>query len=1018
MKNMIYKQSLLIFFSIFFVAMSLDVNAQKKKKVKISDFTATVVDVNGEPVAGALVATKEGSIKVFSDENGKFLIQAAVDGVITVKMEGFEPYIWNLKLNKELKSVVLKEALLYAGSNDVRHLPMFVTETTRNMVGAATQIKGEDLISYSGVKLSTALQGQAMGLMTEYSTGGLLNTASLYVRGKASNSNNAALVLVDGMERSLDDLLPEEIESIEVIKDATAKLLYGSRAASGVVLVTTKRGEAYNRQLKVSADYSVGLPTRMPDFINSYDYATLYNEARENDGLATLYTEDDLSSYLNSEGPNDILHPDVDYYDYFLKNATELSKYTVEVSGGNEGTRYAVIGGLVQNNGLTGVGVESTYNRFNLRGNIDVKITKSLDAFMGMSFITNQYERGSLWDSGLFSALNSHRPNEYPMIISDEYIAESSDGVPALGASSLYAANLLGSMKYSGDNKAYTMNNTMTMGLNLDLDAIAKGLSASGLITFDNFFYSLETLDKSPATYDPYLTTASDGTDSIAFTVRQESSDSDQYDLTTDYTTRTYSYTLQANYDKKIGSGDFKSTLGYFYYYDVVNGSSQDIITDNTYLRTNYALNNKYIFEANASMMGSSKFVGDKRHFLSYALGAAWILSEENFMSNNDFFDFLKLKASWGIIGYDAATSSYLYEDCWYDNGTASFGNKNATSTDVTSIDYMGNEDLDWEKSREFNVGFEAMALDKKLSFAANYFNEYRYDIIDLVDSEWSSVYGGMYYYENYGEINNQGVEAEVHWQKRAGDFAYQIGANVTYARNEFVKKDEVEYDEEYRRTEGKATDVMMGYKSLGLFGKDVDLESAPSQSFGSYGEGDIAYADLNGDGVIDDLDKTELGVSFPSTMVGIDINLQYKGWGFFALGTANFGVHTYLNNTYYTNYGDGKYSDVAFDRYHAINNPNGTQPRLTTTEGDNNNVNSDFWIENTSFFRLKNVELSYTFNNKSNTAIASKIKLYARGSNLWVISNVDDLDPETPDSGVSNYPVFTTLTGGVSISF
>ncbi|WP_372753241.1 SusC/RagA family TonB-linked outer membrane protein [Labilibaculum sp.] len=1018
MKNMLYKQYLLVFLALFLLTIPTTVNGQKKKKVSTIEVASVVVDENGEPLMNALITANEGSIKSYSQEDGSFKIKTKQGGKLLVELTNYEPYLWDLKIKSSLKQISLTKSLTYAGYNDQRNLPMLIHESTRNMVGAATRIQGEDLVSYSGIKLSKALQGQAMGLMVENSTGGLLNGASLYVRGKSSNNYNSALVIVDGIERSLDDIIAEEIESIEVIKDVTAKILYGSRAASGVVLVTTKRGKAHTKVMKVSADFGVGLPTRLPDFMNSYDYATLYNEARENDGLSTIYSAGDLADYKSSAGPNDILHPDVDYYDYFLKNSTTYSKYAAEFSGGNESVTYSVVGGYVQNLGLQSVGVEPVYSRFNLRSNIDVNVTKSISANMGMSFVQNKYKRSSLWDSETFSALSNHRPNEYPMIIDEEYIAATSDGVPALGASSLYASNLLGSLAYSGDVEDNTITGEISMGLNFDLSKITKGLSAKGFVTFDNFFYGQETLDITPATYDPYATVNTDGTDTIAFVLRQEAATSDTYELTSDYTTRAYGYTAQVDYDREIGSVDFSSTLGYFSYYDVVNGSSQDIETDNTFLRTNYTIDNKYIFEANAALMGSNKFQEGNRHFMSYAFGAAWILSEEEFMSDNSLIDFLKLKASWGIIGYDTATSSYLYEDCWYDNGTTKFGDSNKTSTDVTSIDYMGNENLDWEKSRELNIGIEGVAFNNHLSFAANYFNEYRYDIIDLVDSEWSSIYGGLYYYENAGEIANKGFEAEVKWSKRSGNFSYQLGANITYARNEYVKKDEVDYEEEYRRTEGKSTDVMMGYKSLGLFGKDVDLEGAPTQSFGSYGEGDIAYADLNNDGVIDDLDKTEIGISFPSTMLGVNVTLSYKGWGLYVLGTARFGVQSYLNNDYYTNYGTGKYSDVAFDRYHATNNPNGNQPRLTTTEGDNNNVNSDFWIENTSFFRLKNVELSYTFDNRNESAIASKIKVYARGSNLWVLSKVDDLDPETPNSGVSNYPVLTTLTAGVSLSF
>lgn len=1020
MRYILCDKILCVFFSFFFLFPGIKAKGQThQKNVALVEVAAQIVNENGEPLANAVISANEGSIISYSDVDGNFKIKTKQNGKLLVELDGYKPFIWDITSKGGVNKLVLTKTLLFEGEDDQRSLPMLITESTRNIVGAVSRVNTDCVQTFSGsAQLSKALQGTGMGLMVDIGTGGLTNTASLYVRGKSGYSNNSALVIVDGIERSLDGLIPEEIESIEIVKDATAKILYGPRAAAGVVLVKTKEGKIHKRVRKISADFSIGVPTRLPNFINSYDYATLYNEARENDGLATIYDDDDLELYLNSEGNNDILHPDVDYYNYFLKEFTKSSKYTAEFSGGNEKARYAVVGGYLSDNGLQSVGVNSVYNRFNIRGNLDINVSKRISANMGMSFIRDFYKRGDLWDSGLFAALSNHRPNEYPLIISEDYIAKTSDGTPALGASSTYSANLLGSVKYSGSNEKTTFQNTMTLGINYDLDYITDGLVASGFVTFDSYFTGTETLDVTPATYEPYETLASDGTDSIAFITRQQATDADYYDLSSDETASTYGYTLQLNYAKHFGTVDFSSTLGYFYYYDVVDGSSTDINMENTYLRTHYVIDRKYIVEANLALMGSSKFFDDKRHFLSFALGGAWILSDEKFMDANTLFDFLKLKASWGIIGYDGATSSYLYEDCWYDNGTTSFGNSNSHSVDVTSIDYLGNADLDWEKSREVNIGLEALMLDNHFYFAANVFNERRYDMIDLVDSEWSSIYGGLYYYENSGEVKNTGFELELNWRKKYGNFTSSLGANLTYARNKYVKKDEVQYSDAYRRTEGRATDVMMGYKSLGLLGKDVDLDAAPTQTFGSYGEGDIAYADLNDDGVVDDRDKTEIGVSFPSTMFGVTVDLKYKGWGLYVLGTGRLGVQTYLNNDYYTNYGNGKYSDKAFDRYHATNNPTGTQPSLTTTEGDNNNVNSDFWLENTSFFRVKNVELSYTFKSKKESILGRSIKLYLRGANLWVISDVDELDPEAPDAGVSNNPVISTLTTGISVSF
>jgi len=669
MKNISLKQYLWIFIAFVFLLAGSNANGQaNKKKVATIALTAKVFDEDGNPLENAVITTDQGDNKAYSGADGTFTIPSKQNGAVLIELDGYKPLVWNLKtqgilakavLSKTLlfteekdqtqgilAKAVLSKTLLFTEEKDQRSLPMLVTESTRNLVGAATRIEGADLETYNGLKLSKALQGRAMGLMVENSSGGLTNGASLYVRGKSSNSYNAALVIVDGIERDLDDILPEEIESIEVIKDATAKILYGPRAASGVVLVKTKTGKAYQRKRKFSAEFGIGLPTRLPDFIDAYDYATLYNEARENDGLAPIYDDDDLEAYQNSAGNNDILHPDVDYYDYFLNEFTTNSRYTAEFSGGNEGAKYAVVGGYAMNKGLQDVGVSTTYNRFNLRGNLDIKVTDRISATAGMAFNMYKYNRGELYDSGIFSALSNHRPNEYPLTISEDYIAKTADGVPALGASSTYAANLLGSMKYSGDVETNYYQNSMTMGLNYDLSYLTEGLKASGFVTFDNFFYATEELDITPATYKPYATTAADGSDSIAFVTMQKASDNDSYELTSDYTTRTYGYTFQLNYDKQFGLVDFSSTMGYFYYYDVVNGSSTDITTDNTYLRTNYSINNKYIFEANLALMGSSKFSDDNRHFLSYALGGAWILSDEAFMQQYASVDFLKLKTA------------------------------------------------------------------------------------------------------------------------------------------------------------------------------------------------------------------------------------------------------------------------------------------------------------------------------------------------------------------------------------
>jgi TonB-linked SusC/RagA family outer membrane protein len=991
----------------------------QKNKVKKTEVSSVVKDASGNVISGAIIYANEGAFVTKSDANGYFSVKAEQGSTILIEADGYVSYIWSLSEMAAKENLILVDEDIMRSEDDKVILPMKVSVDQYNLVGAVSKINGADLERYTDPLLTNTLQGMAPGLMVNMTEGGMANnSADVFVRGLARNSNSAPIYLVDGIERDYEDLNPEEIETIEILKDASAKILYGSRAANGVVLITTRRGESFKRVIDAKVDFGVGLVTRMPEFLNSYDYATLYNEACENDGVAKLYSDDDLEGYANSTGENDLLYPDADYYDYFLRNYTTYQKATVNVSGGNKNAKYAFMGGYMGYRGLQKIGLTPSQDRFNIRANLDMDITNYASAYVNISAIIDSWEYSGLnhWDT--FNALSTHRPNEYPFVISEDYIAAEDDGTPALGGSYTYPTNLLGSMLYSGDGNDQFINQQMTTGLDFDLSALTDGLKAGVAVSFDNYFYGQQKVKPSPSTYAVvYDPTA--GADSISFDQVKVGADDDEYNLTANETSRTTSFSAKLSYDKAFSNGVLAANAGFYYYLKENSGSTQDIENDNIYLRGNYIHNNKYVIDGTMAYMGSNRYIDSERRFLSTAVGAAWIVSEEDFMSG-DVFDFLKLKASFGILGYDAQTSHYLYENRWKDGSTASFGEKNAgEDADAITVSSWGNSSLGWEKAREINVGIEGLAFDRHLVFEANYFNEYRYDMVDVVGSSYSAISGSFTSSSNYEAVSNQGVELGIHWMDQIGDLSYKIGLNATYAKNVFSIKDEVDYPE-WRQEEGKATNVIMGYESLGLFGKDIaDIDAHADQSAvgGSYGEGDIAYKDQNDDGVINELDKVDIGVDAPTTQLGITVDLKYKGFGLYMLGTSSLGVTKELTNTYYQNFGESKYSVLAKDRYHVDNNPGGNQPSLTTTEGANNTVSSDFWTESGNFFRLKNVELSYTLDFKPASSVKSS-KFFVRGNNLFVLSNIDDLDPEAPNGGVTNYPVLRMITGGVSVSF
>ncbi|MDR1336369.1 MAG: SusC/RagA family TonB-linked outer membrane protein [Tannerella sp.] len=903
----------------------------------------------------------------------------------------------------------------FAGTDDDVRLPMLASEKQRYITGAVSAADAETCTRYPSSSFGNTLQGKLMGLSVIMNAG---SGVSMFIRGHHRGDANGIITLVDGVERDIDDLLPEEIEAVEVIKDATGKILYGARAANGVLLITTKRGKAGAKTFRIGYESGIGLPAHHPEYLHSYDYARLYNEARANDGLAPLYSQSDLDGYRNSTGENDFRYPDVDYYDYFLRDYTSYHKATLELSGGNEETQYALVAGYTGERGLPKVGEEPLNSRFQIRGNLDARVNSYLTAFMGISGVFDVKKGGNMDDGQLFSTLSGRRPNEFPLIIPEHYMRGDSLGIPALGASAAVADNLYGTLAYGGRRKDQNVNGKLNLGLKADLGALLEGLSAQGYVTYDNYFYGRESLVTEAATYAQRWALNAAGTEEEVILIqRKKTNITDRQTLSNSYNRRSSAFIGNVSwlrtFDRlhRISAG-----LHFIAGKAEATGTSQDVKTVNTSFRANYAFNGRYIAEADLALMSSGKFKGDSRHLPTYAGGLGWVISEESFLKNVAGVDYLKIKASAGLLGYDVATPWFSYDNRWNDNGTARINN--SVNPGRVTFEQVGNPDLQWEKSLEINAGTEGAFFERKLWAEINYFNEKRFDIVERADASWSSAYGGLYPYTNRGEIRNRGVEAEIRWKDRAGDLLYQIGANVIWSKNEVLVSSQIEYADEYRRQAGRPSDAIFGYVSQGLFGKSISLENHPHQTLGYYGIGDIAYADLNGDNLIDDRDRRMIGNSYPRIQGGITVELSYKGFGLYLLGTAQAGVSTMLNNAYFWNYGENKYSTLALDRYHPQNNPDGSYPRLTATNGTNNFTGSDFWLENTGFFRLKNVELSYTLGyGKPLLPALRQVKLYVRGSNLLTVSKLKDLDPEAINAGISNYPVLKMITAGFSIT-
>lgn len=895
------------------------------------------------------------------------------------------------------------------------------TILSEDYVGAISRVSTEKIVKYPEINIANTLQGKALGLIVRGGDGGLgVNTSSLYIRGQHTNGDNKAIVIVDGIERSIDDLVIEEIESIEILKDAVAKALYGPAAANGVIKITTKRGKIGENKISTSFEAGIMLTTREPKYLDSFNYALMYNEARINDGLTPLYSQEQLNGYKNSTGVNDLLYPNVDYMNEFLYNQSMFRKASLEFAGGNNNVKYAMVAGYIGGNGLEKLGERQNLNRFNVRGNLDIRITDYMTIKAGAAARLEIKDMGSKDAIEYYEALSTHRPNEYPFIISSEDIGmePTEDGVPYFGTNERFNENLYADVVYGGNSSTRYMSSQADLGIDLNFKRYIPGLTAGAYLTFDNYSSTKQSLINTYATYDIRTYLDDTGERQIEYYIKRKQNLPKDNSISDNIVRRTSGWRANIGYNRNFDIHNAGINFAYRYYKMEQQNQNQDIVDANYTLRFNYGYDKRYLAETILAYMGSNRFMDDNKFFLSPTVGFSWVVSNEKFMNNLVNVNFLKLKSSFGILGYSRNTDYDLWRTAYIENGSYGSGEQNVTSNYISSFVRKGNPDLRWEKSAELNIGIEGKFLMNRLCGEVNYFNERRWDIIGQKSTSYGSYIGNFLYAENMAEVKNHGVEAYISWfDKPIKNFSYEIGFNMIYSKNKLIKTDELPNIEDYRKKIGKSTSSIMGLVAEGLFVKDVPLDGHAYQTFGPYQGGDIAYLDMNNDKIIDTRDETVIGNSFPLLSWSIDIDFRYKNWELYILGTAENGVDQLLSNTYYWNTGLGKYSEIVLNRYHDELNPDGTYPRLTSTSGANSFRNSTYWVKSGDFFRVKNIELSYTFNFKKNSVLKN-LKLFARGTNLFVFSGIKKLDPERPSAGVTNYPVLSNYTGGLSMLF
>lgn len=859
----------------------------------------------------------------------------------------------------------------------------------------------------------------------------------------------SALVLVDGVPRSASNVRASEVESITVLKDAAAVVLYGSRAAKGVILITTKRGKEEPMRIDVRGNAGINVPKSYPKYLDADCYMTLYNEACRNDGIAERY--DASTIYNTAAGTNPYRYPNIDFYsDDYLRKAYYNADVTGEVTGGNDRTHYYMNFGMNYNNDLVKWGeAKNNYDMtFNVRGNVDMNLTSWLKATTNAAVVyTNQYDgRGT---SDFWSQAATLRPNWFaPLLPIDmmdpnsasiqEYITNSNhliDGKYLLGGTSADQTNAFANLLASGYVKEKARMFMFDVTLAADLSSLLKGLSFKTAYSVDYTSYYSEAFNETYAVYEPTWANVNGKDMIVALTQHNiDQKDNNEYVGKSMYD-QTMMFSAQFDYANTFAKRHnvAATLLGWGYQTqssaDENHESSDYHRTSNVNLglRAAYNYDHKYYADFSGAVVHSAKLPEGNRNAFSPSVTLGWRISNEDFFKDNvSWVNDLKLTASYAKLHQDLDISNYyMYKGSfsktdghwvqWHD-GTAGGWTPTSRGGD--------NPDLDFVTREEFRVGLDATLFNRLLRINANYFHQ---DTRGLLTQGTSTIFPS---YFNLGDYNNflpwinyeadrrTGFDFSLTANKKFGEFDVTLGFNGMVYASEALIRDE-SYDEEYQYRAGRPLDVSYGYICEGFFEDQADIDSHARQAFGgTVKPGDLKYKDVNEDGVIDSKDQVELGKngwSAPPFSFGLNLTVKYKNFSLFAMGSGQTGSVDFKTSSYYWNRGTSKFSEVVLGRWTEETKETATYPRLTTTNGDNNYQTSTFWMYDRNYFTLDQVQLTYDFPEKTfRNSFVRGLSVYCGGSDLLTISK----EREHLEMSVGSAPYCRNFYVGFKASF
>ena len=917
-----------------------------------------------------------------------------------------------------------------------------VDHTKSNTLGASSTVYTNDLIKYQSATILTGLQGRLKGLnvspfrgmqllRTDANTKSDIVGAIPNVGGGIYGDNSEFLIsargqspvaIVDGVERDLYSIDPEAIESVTIQKDALSNMFLGMRSSRGALIITTKNPDAKGGfHLSLTGKFGISSALKSgPNPLSAYQYAYLLNEALLNDGKSPLYTYDDFEAYRNGTSP--YLHPDVNWKDAIMNNSTTSQAYNLNVTGGGRVAQYFVSLGYYSENGLfktsdaNSYNTNFKYNRYLITSKVNINVTDEFKVSMSlMGRIEEGNQPGGISGTGYSDLLSNvwQTPNNaYPVL--------NPNGT--YGGNASYTQNLYAQTTGSGYISSNTRDVVGTINLKYDFDKLVKGLSVGATGNISSQVRNAIVRTKQAQVFQ--------------YSITQQGNEA--YDKYGDVSSQTNSYRSVSTYqymygkmyvdwERQFGMHGVKASL-WGDTRTILNNYDLPMIPSNIGQKVEYNYDNKYFAQAAVTESYYNRYDNGRRWGTFWAVGLGWDISKEKFMEASKI-DQLKLRATYGHTGNgidNAGYFSYLKrynEDggFWYSNGTSM-----SNGGSVSEISPLANTLLTWEKGRKVNVGLDLTLLKNRLTFSADYYNDYYYDILQ---SRGKSIQllGIAYPAENIGKTRYYGLETQLSWQDHIGKVNYYVSANWSMEQNKRLFMDEQYVPYDYLKMTGQPTGAIYGLVATGfLTAKDIADGYPVMSGFNNIQAGDVKYKDMNGDGEINEFDRTVIGGDKPTCYFGIDLGFEWKGLEVTALiqGAYNRDLYnsdrTLLEGFQVIGQSYGQAYTNLLNRWTPETAETATYPRLTA--GGNmynygNNWNSSLFVQNGNYIRLKNATVSYKLpeNFCRNYLGGLRVKIFVQGQNLLTWSRTRLQDPEVT---FTSYPLQRTITTGINLNF